>query len=139
MKLLRKGWEWVPLGKYVENHDGRRIPISKKERESRSGSFPYYGASGVIDTIDGFTHDGEFLLIVEDGANLLTRSKPLAFLTRGKVWVNNHAHAFTTSGGLGDDGGDFAQRLGVVCQLALRHQRPKKRARVVGRNGVNRI
>ena len=92
MKPLRKGWEWIPLGKYVENHDGRRIPISKKERESRSGLFPYYGASGVIDTIDGFTHDGEFLLIGEDGANLLTRSKPLAFLTKGKVWVNNHAH-----------------------------------------------
>ena len=91
-KPLPKGWEWVPLGKYVENHDGRRIPISKKERESRSGLFPYYGASGVIDTIDGFTHDGEFLLIGEDGANLLTRSKPLAFLTKGKVWVNNHAH-----------------------------------------------
>jgi type I restriction enzyme, S subunit len=92
IKPLRKGWEWIPLGKYVENHDGRRIPISKKERESRSGLFPYYGASGVIDTIDGFTHDGEFLLIGEDGANLLTRSKPLAFLTKGKVWVNNHAH-----------------------------------------------
>ena len=92
MKPLRKGWEWMPLGKYVENHDGRRIPISKRERESRSGLFPYYGASGVIDTIDGFTHDGEFLLIGEDGANLLTRSKPLAFLTKGKVWVNNHAH-----------------------------------------------
>lgn len=89
---LPKGWTWVPLGQYVENHDGRRVPISRSERESRQGAFPYYGASGVIDTIDGFTHEGEFVLIGEDGANLLTRSKPLAFLTRGKVWVNNHAH-----------------------------------------------
>jgi type I restriction enzyme S subunit len=89
---LPKGWTWVPLGQYVANHDGRRIPISRSERESRQGAFPYYGASGVIDTIDGFTHEGEFVLIGEDGANLLTRSKPLAFLTRGKVWVNNHAH-----------------------------------------------
>jgi type I restriction enzyme S subunit len=89
---LPNGWSWVPLGQYVENHDGRRVPISRSERESRQGAFPYYGASGVIDTIDGFTHEGEFVLIGEDGANLLTRSKPLAFLTRGKVWVNNHAH-----------------------------------------------
>ena len=92
LRPQRDGWEWIPLGAYVENHDGRRIPISRKERESRPGLFPYYGASGVIDTIDGYTHDGEFVLVGEDGANLLSRSKPLAFLTRGKVWVNNHAH-----------------------------------------------
>ncbi len=89
---LPNGWCWTKLGDYVENHDGRRVPISRKDRESRSGQFPYYGASGVIDTIDGYTHDGEFALIGEDGANLLTRSKPIAFLTKGKVWVNNHAH-----------------------------------------------
>ncbi|MBL8387970.1 MAG: restriction endonuclease subunit S [Hydrogenophaga sp.] len=89
---LAKGWQWIPLGQYVENLDGRRVPVSQKERETRRGDFPYYGASGVIDTIDGHTHDGEFVLIGEDGANLLTRSKPIAFQAKGKIWVNNHAH-----------------------------------------------
>jgi type I restriction enzyme S subunit len=89
---LAKGWQWVQLGQYVENLDGRRVPVSKKEREARQGDFPYYGASGVIDSIDGHTHDGEFVLIGEDGANLLTRSKPIAFQAKGKIWVNNHAH-----------------------------------------------
>jgi type I restriction enzyme, S subunit len=89
---LPNSWSLAKLGDYLENHDGRRVPVSKKERELRAGQFPYYGASGLIDTIDGYTHDGEFVLIGEDGANLLTRSKPIAFLTKGKVWVNNHAH-----------------------------------------------
>ena len=65
---VQDGWHWAKLGDYAENHDGRRIPVSKKDRESRTGQFPYYGASGVIDTIDGYTHDGEFVLIGEDGA-----------------------------------------------------------------------
>lgn len=89
---LAKGWQWIQLGKYVENLDGRRVPVSQRERETRRGDFPYYGASGVIDSIDGHTHDGEFVLIGEDGANLLTRSKPIAFQAKGKIWVNNHAH-----------------------------------------------
>ena len=62
-------------------------------------SVPYYGASGEIDKIDGFTHDGRFLLIGEDGSNLRLRSKPIAFETTGRIWVNNHAHVlqFTES------------------------------------------
>lgn len=91
-KSLRIDWCWMRLGEYVDNFDAQRVPVSRQERESRHGEYPYYGASGVIDNIDGYTHDGEFVLIGEDGANLLTRSKPIAFLTKGKVWVNNHAH-----------------------------------------------
>lgn len=89
---LPDGWEWRRLGSLIENHDNKRVPISQKERQKRSGEYPYYGASGVIDYIDGYTHDGKFLLISEDGANLLARSKPIAFLASGKIWVNNHAH-----------------------------------------------
>ena len=85
-------WRWIPLGEHAENHDGRRVPVSEKKRQLRRGQFPYYGASGVIDTIDSYTHEGEYLLIGEDGANLLSRSKPIAFIAHGKIWVNNHAH-----------------------------------------------
>lgn len=89
---LPDSWRVVPLGDYVENLDNQREPISTKEREQRQGTFPYFGASGQIDTIDGFTHHGDFILIGEDGANLVTRTKPIAFSVTGKVWVNNHAH-----------------------------------------------
>jgi len=89
---LPDSWRIVPLGDYVENLDNQREPISTKERESRQGNYPYFGASGQIDTIDGYTHDGDFILIGEDGANLVARTKPIAYPVTGKVWVNNHAH-----------------------------------------------
>ena len=55
------------------------------------GHFPYYGASGVIDSVDDYLFDGTYLLITEDG-NLLSRGIPIAFEVSGKFWVNNHAH-----------------------------------------------
>jgi len=92
-------WRIVPLGKYVENWDNDRVPVSSKEREKLKGDYPYYGASGQIDTINGYTHDGVFVLIGEDGANLLARTKPIAFSTHGKIWVNNHAHVLRCKDG----------------------------------------
>lgn len=89
---LPEGWTWCRLGKVSINRDGDRIPVSKAERAMRDKIYDYYGASGVIDKIDGFTHDGTFLLIGEDGANLIARSTPIAFTASGKIWVNNHAH-----------------------------------------------
>ncbi|MCY7352044.1 MAG: restriction endonuclease subunit S [Cytophagaceae bacterium] len=80
------------MGECSINRDGERIPISQSERERKEKKYDYYGASGVIDQIDGYTHNGDFLLIGEDGANLVTRSTPIAFIARGQFWVNNHAH-----------------------------------------------
>lgn len=85
-------WVWCRLGKYILNRDERRIPLSKKERELRKGKYDYYGASGVIDKIDDYLYDGQYVLIGEDGANLISRSTPIAFIAKGKFWVNNHAH-----------------------------------------------
>jgi type I restriction enzyme S subunit len=85
-------WVWCRLGEMSINLDGQRIPVSQSERERKEKLFDYYGASGVIDKIDNYTHDGKFVLIGEDGANLIAKSTPIAFIAEGKFWVNNHAH-----------------------------------------------
>ncbi len=80
------------LDEIVEFCDGRRVPLSEADRNNRKGPYPYYGASGIIDYIDDYIFDEDLLLLSEDGANLILRSKPIAFIARGKYWVNNHAH-----------------------------------------------
>jgi type I restriction enzyme S subunit len=87
-----RGWMWVEFGQTHINRDRERIPLPKEVRETRKGPFAYYGASGVIDSIDDFLFDEPLLLLGEDGANLVMRSTPIAFLATGKYWVNNHAH-----------------------------------------------
>jgi type I restriction enzyme S subunit len=89
---VRKHWKVGPVKRYFKVLDGRRIPLSSEERGERTGDFPYYGASGIIDTIDDFIFDQDLVLVSEDGANLLNRSTPIAFIARGRYWVNNHAH-----------------------------------------------
>src|SRR5438552_239402 len=89
-------WPERPLGELTDNFDARRVPV--KEADRRPGPYPYYGASGVVDRVDDYLFDGEYLLIAEDGENLRTRSTPVAFLARGKFWVNNHAHIVRGNG-----------------------------------------
>jgi type I restriction enzyme S subunit len=89
---IPKEWLWTYFGQITFNRDGARIPIEKAERATRHGAYDYYGASGVIDTIDDYLFDKPLLLVGEDGANLVNRSTPIAFIAHGKYWVNNHAH-----------------------------------------------
>ena len=62
--------------------------------------YPYYGASGVIDHVESYLFDEPLILVAEDGANLYSRSTPLAFVAEGKYWVNNHAHILRPLDGL---------------------------------------
>ena len=79
--------------KYVtKNLDYKRIPLSAEERGSRQGEYPYYGASGIIDYINDYIFNQDYILCGEDGHNLFARVTPFAFIARGKYWVNNHAH-----------------------------------------------
>ena len=89
---LPERWVWARLETALVNRDSERIPVSVADRERLAKIYDYYGASGVIDKVDRYLFDKTLLLIGEDGANLLMRSKPIAFLARGKYWVNNHAH-----------------------------------------------
>ena len=78
-------------------HDNDRIPLSAMERQKRQGPYRYYGAQGVIDYVDNFLFDGEYVLIAEDGENLKSQKQDVAQLVHGKFWVNNHAHIATTT------------------------------------------
>ncbi|UWY59539.1 restriction endonuclease subunit S [Aliarcobacter butzleri] len=81
-------WEEKSLEEIVDRYDNLRIPISASNRIA--GDTPYYGANGIQDYVQGFTHDGEFILVAEDGANDL-KNYPVQYVN-GKIWVNNHAH-----------------------------------------------
>ena len=89
-------WIFTSLANCSINKDEFRAPVTRADRDGREKIYDYYGASGVIDKIDGFTHEGKHLLIGEDGANLVARSTSIAFIADGKFWVNNHAHAIET-------------------------------------------
>ena len=84
------GYVTVTLNTISENHDSRRKPVTSGNREA--GEYPYYGASGIVDYVSSYIFDGDYLLVSEDGNNLVARSTPIAFSISGKNWVNNHAH-----------------------------------------------
>ncbi|MCA9296141.1 MAG: restriction endonuclease subunit S, partial [Phycisphaerales bacterium] len=92
-------WTDMPLAKAAIDFNAKRVPVKQSERVA--GPFPYYGASGVVDHVDDYLFEGEYLLVAEDGANLLTRNTPVAFMASGRFWVNNHAHILR--------GSDFAR------------------------------
>ena len=88
-----EGWEWTVIEDVTVNRDAERIPLSLAVRKKQQNKvYDYYGAAGVIDKVENYLFDERLLLIGEDGANLLSRSKNNAFFAEGKYWVNNHAH-----------------------------------------------
>ncbi|MBN9710889.1 restriction endonuclease subunit S [Bacteroides cellulosilyticus] len=86
------------LGDVVNILDSKRVPLSSMQRQQRKGVYPYYGAQGIIDYIDDYIFDGEYLLIAEDGENLKSQKQDIAQIAKGKYWVNNHAHIIESNG-----------------------------------------
>lgn len=86
-------WRISKIKYEFANQDNQRQPVEASLRSQDSENlYPYYGASGIVDTIDDYIFDGRRILIGEDGANLVLRNLPLVYVAEGKYWVNNHAH-----------------------------------------------
>ena len=86
------------LDELCEILDAKRVPLSAMQRAKRQGPYPYYGAQSIIDYVDDYLLDGKYLLVAEDGANLVTRTQDIANIVSGKIWVNNHAHILGYNG-----------------------------------------
>lgn len=91
LRKLPEEWEVVRLGEIVNIYDKQRIPLDSEFRLTIKGNIPYCGATGVIDYINDYIFDGEYLLIAEDGGNF-GRFEKTAYMMKGKFWANNHVH-----------------------------------------------
>lgn len=93
----------LKLTELADIHDHLRVPVNQTERNNKSGSYPYYGATGQVGWIDDYKIDGRYVLLGEDGAPFLDADKPKAYIVEGRFWVNNHAHVLKGKEGICDD------------------------------------
>jgi len=96
-KGFTEPWEQRKLGDVVQFLDTQRQPLEEAKRIK--GPYPYYGASGIVDYVNGYLFSEELILLSEDGANITDRNYPVCFLAKGKYWVNNHAHVLKADSG----------------------------------------
>ena len=97
---MKAGWKIVALGELCDILDSKRKPITKRDRTP--GKYPYYGATGIQDFVEGFLFDEPLVLVGEDGAKWASGEKT-AFAIKGKCWVNNHAHVLRPNRALLND------------------------------------
>ncbi len=86
-----ESWTLASVAAVAECLDARRVPIKKDNRARAVGRYPYYGANGQVDLVDDYLFDDELVLVTED-ETFYGRTKPIAYRSSGRCWVNNHAH-----------------------------------------------
>ncbi|MCE2073162.1 restriction endonuclease subunit S [Streptococcus thermophilus] len=89
---IPEGWGVEKLGDITICHDSKRVPLSRHEREHVKGEIPYYGATGIMDYVNDYIFDGDYVLMAEDGSVMTEKGTPILQRISGKNWVNNHAH-----------------------------------------------
>lgn len=101
--LIPKGWSTGKFRDISHCYDSKRIPLSKKERESRVKIYPYYGAASLMDYVDNFLFEGVHVLMGEDGTVIDDEGFPVLQYVWGKFWVNNHAHVVKGNSGFTEE------------------------------------
>lgn len=100
LERLLEGAEvaWLSLGdeRFFEVANSARRPVKASLRTT--GQTPYYGANNIQDYVDGYTHDGDYVLIAEDGSASL-ENYSVQYAT-GKFWANNHVHVVRGQSGV---------------------------------------
>jgi len=93
------GWPQLPIARLGENHNARRSPAPRTMRsQKRPGTYPCYGAAGIVDWVDQPVFEGERLLVAEAGGDLLTRLSPVTRIVRGEFSVTRYAHVIAANG-----------------------------------------
>ena len=89
---IPEGWRVEKLGDITICHDSKRVPLSSNDRGLVKGEIPYYGATGIMDYVNDYIFDGDYVLMAEDGSVMTKKGTPILQRISGKNWVNNHAH-----------------------------------------------
>jgi type I restriction enzyme M protein len=92
LSFVPKNWGKSIIKNQINIFDSKRIPLNEEERRTIKGDYPYYGANGIVDKINKFIFNGDFILVAEDGGYFDDARINIAYQAIGKFWVNNHAH-----------------------------------------------
>ena len=93
------GWSDISVGEISSCLDAQRVPLSSKEREDIKGDIPYYGATEIMDYVNNYIFDGDYILLAEDGSIMDDKGHPVLQRVSGKCWINNHAHVLSPQTG----------------------------------------
>jgi type I restriction enzyme S subunit len=102
-KEIPLGWEVKGLHNIMKNFDSKRKPIASSDRQCKEKIYPYYGAAALMDYIDEYIFDGEYILLGEDGSVVKENGTPVLQYVWGKFWVNNHAHVLKGKNGFDEN------------------------------------
>lgn len=94
------GWRYQPISESMDFFDSQRAPLSSIQRDGMEKIYPYYGAAKLMDYVDDYLFDGEYLLLGEDGTVVTTDGFPVLQLINDKFWANNHAHVIRGRGNI---------------------------------------